>query len=116
MQRNSMLSDDECEQLHQMIGEAMNNSQIAEWFDGTWSEVRNEHSIIVPDGVMYRPDRVMISENRTVVVDYKFGLEQKASYTRQIANYCDLLRQMGYENVEGYIWYIALGEVVAVNN
>ena len=116
MQRNSMLSDDECEQLHQMIGEAMNNPQIAEWFDGTWSEVRNEHSIIVPGGAMYRPDRVMISENRTVVVDYKFGLEQKASYTRQIANYCDLLRQMGYENVEGYIWYIALGEVVAVNN
>ena len=33
------------------------------------------------------------------MVDYKFGMEQKASYTRQISNYCDLLRQMGYENV-----------------
>lgn len=116
MQRNSMLSDEECARLRQMIGEAMNNQMIAEWFEGEWQEVRNESSIIVPNGEMYRPDRVMIGRERTVVVDYKFGLEQKAAYTRQIANYCELLRQMGYPNVEGYIWYIALGEVVAVEN
>lgn len=116
MQRNSMLSDEECARLRQMIGEAMNNQMIAEWFEGEWQEVRNESSIIVPNGEMYRPDRVMIGRERTVVVDYKFGLEQKAAYTRQIANYCELLRQMEYPNVEGYIWYIALGEVVAVEN
>lgn len=116
MQRNSMLSDEECARLRQMIGEAMNNQMIAEWFEGEWQEVRNESSIIVPNGEMYRPDRVMIGRERTVVVDYKFGMEQKAAYTRQIANYCELLRQMGYPNVEGYIWYIALGEVVAVEN
>ena len=116
MQRNSMLSDSECAQLHQMIGEAMQNPTIAEWFEGTWNEVRNESSIIVPDGGTYRPDRVMIGNGRTIVVDYKFGMEQKAAYTRQIAHYCKLLRQMGYENVEGYIWYIALGEVVPAAN
>ncbi len=116
MQRNSMLSDEECKRLHQLIHEAMSNQTIAEWFDGSWSEVRNENSIIVPGGTMYRPDRVMIGNGRTVVVDYKFGMEQKGSYTRQIKNYCELLRQMGYENVEGYIWYIALGEVIAVEN
>lgn len=116
MQRNSMLSDEECARLRQMIGEAMSNQMIAEWFEGKWQEVRNESSIIVPNGEMYRPDRVMISGERTVVVDYKFGMEQKAAYTRQIANYCELLRQMGYANVEGYIWYIALGEVVSVEN
>lgn len=116
MQRNSQLSDNECARLHQMIDEAMQNPLIAEWFEGEWSEVRNESSIIVPNGAMYRPDRVMIGSERTVVVDYKFGMEQKAAYTRQIAHYCELLRQMGYPNVEGYIWYIALGEVVAVEN
>ena len=116
MQRNSLLSDEECARLHEMIDEAMRNPQIAEWFDDKWSEVRNEHSIIVPDGGTYRPDRVMINEERTVVVDYKFGMEQKGSYSRQIAHYCKLLRQMGYQQVEGYIWYIALGEVVAVSN
>ena len=43
-------------------------------------------------------------------------MEQKGSYSRQIAHYCKLLRQMGYQQVEGYIWYIALGEVEAVSN
>lgn len=116
MKRNSILSDDECLRLHQLIHEAMSNPIISEWFNGTWNEVRNESSIIVPNGAMYRPDRVMIGDGRTVVVDYKFGIEQKASYARQIANYCKLLHQMGYENVEGHIWYIGLGEVVSVKN
>ena len=116
MQNNSMLSNAECDNLRTMIADAMNNPQIAEWFNGTWSEVRNENSIIVPGGAMYRPDRVMIGSDRTIVVDYKFGMEQKASYTRQIAHYCKLLKQMGYTNVEGYIWYIALGEVATIEN
>ena len=116
MQNNSMLSNAECDNLRTMIADAMNNPQIAEWFNGTWSEVRNENSIFVPGGAMYRPDRVMIGSDRTIVVDYKFGMEQKASYTRQIAHYCKLLKQMGYTNVEGYIWYIALGEVATIEN
>lgn len=116
MQRNSLLADTECVQLREMIATAMQNEQIAEWFGDGWEEVRNESSIIVPNEGVYRPDRVMIGKERTVVVDYKFGAEQKESYKRQINSYCKLLRRMGYRNVEGYIWYIALGEVVATEN
>ena len=114
MRRNALLSDEESDHLRELIEKAMQNPTIAEWFNGEWQEVRNESNIIVPDGAMYRPDRVMISDERTVVVDYKFGMEQTTAHTRQIARYCKLLHEMGYRNVEGHIWYIALNKVESI--
>jgi CRISPR/Cas system-associated exonuclease Cas4 (RecB family) len=56
----------------------------------------------------------MIKGDRAVVVDYKFGAEKFASHRKQIAEYMRLLREMGYEQVEGYVWYLSLGEIVAI--
>jgi hypothetical protein len=56
----------------------------------------------------------MMQGGRAVVVDYKFGLSEAAKYERQIRNYARLLGQMGYAPVEGYIWYIATGQLVRV--
>ncbi len=86
------------------------HSEIGEWFDGSWEEVLNEREII-SRGKIYRPDRVMIQGERAVVVDYKFGLTDSAKYERQISHYAQLLNQMGYTQVDGYIWYIATGQL-----
>ena len=52
-----------------------------------------------------RPDRVMMSEKETIVVDYKFG-KPKAEYIDQVKEYMDLLQKMGHNNVKGYVWYV----------
>ena len=61
-----------------------------------------------------RPDRVMIKGNKAVVVDYKFGSEKSKLHHKQVANYMNLLHQMGYTSIEGYIWYLSMGEIVKV--
>ncbi len=78
-----------------------------------------ERDIILPDaerakGLKRRPDRVMIRGRRAVVVDYKFGEKDPASYRRQIALYLDLLREMGYTETEGWLWYVKLGRTERV--
>ena len=61
---------------------------------------------------MRRPDRVMIKDDRVIVVDYKFGEKHNAVYKKQMAEYIALLRDMKcYRHIEGYVWYVALGEV-----
>jgi len=75
-----------------------------EWFDGSW-EVRTEATVILPGGIARRPDRVMISGDRIVVVDYKFG-EPSDRYRRQAAAYRDMLLQMGYAGVRSWLWYV----------
>ncbi|MBO5903023.1 MAG: UvrD-helicase domain-containing protein [Tidjanibacter sp.] len=108
------ISEEEYVMLNSRINTALTDPKIAEWFNGEWRTIRNEHQILLPVGKTNRPDRVMISEDRCVVVDYKFGRHQKESYVEQIRKYMTLLYQMGYKKTEGYIWYVTLGEVVEV--
>ena len=63
-----------------------------------------------------RPDRVMISGERAVVVDYKFGEEHTPQHTRQVKQYITLLQEMGYKQIEGYLWYLTTGKIVKIEN
>ena len=50
-----------------------------------------------------RPDRVMMKDGEVIVVDFKFGKKRKA--------YMDLLSDMGYEHIRGYLWYVFNNEL-----
>ncbi len=49
-----------------------------------------------------------------MVVDYKFGELEPEKYRRQIREYAELLRQMGYERTEGYLWFVRLQRIEKV--
>ncbi len=115
MQHDSVISPSEAERLRHEVGKTLEEPTIAEWFGGTWSEIRNENDIITPrGGAIRRPDRVMIKGRRAVVVDYKFGEEEREKYADQLRDYMSLLAQIGYTDIEGFIWYVRLGKVVKV--
>ncbi len=99
--------------IEEAIHRLMENKQAKAWFSDEWT-VRNEHNIILwkENKVSeQRPDRVMMKEDETVVVDFKFGLPQK-SHVRQVEQYIALLREMGYPNVHGYLWYVLNGNKI----
>lgn len=91
-----------------MVASAAPNGWFAEG-----AEVFNELSIIDTDGQVYRPDRVVVCGSRAVVVDYKFGARH-SGYSRQVSQYAQMLRSMGYEDVEGYLWYAAENNIEKV--
>ena len=101
---DGLLSRQECSTLITQVEQALDNTIAGRWFDGSWKSIRRECNIISGNDTR-RPDRVMISDDEAVVVDYKFGQEEKI-YRRQISEYISLLRQMGYKKVSGYIWYV----------
>lgn len=113
------LNKKEHDELTVALAKVMNNELIASWFDSRWT-VRNESSIVVPDdGVIksfsvFKPDRVIMCGNEAVVIDYKFGLSTSPKYLRQVSNYVELLRSMGYTNVKGYLWFVQHGRIEVV--
>jgi len=125
---DAALSPAEAEALREAIARQFGNPLVAGWFDGGWNVVRNENEIIVPrrvrirrtrreqaaDRTLRRPDRVMVKEGRAVVVDYKFGLAENPDHRRQLGEYVGLLREIGYAEVEGYLWYVRMERVVKV--
>lgn len=90
---------------------------MADWFSGRWQLLR-EVSILLPDGKggvgELRPDRVMVSDNKAVVLDYKFGKHNHLAYSKQVGRYMKVLTDMGYSDVEGYLWYGFDNELVKV--
>ncbi len=104
------ISDNDAVTLRSNIARAMTNEEVKGWFDGSWEEVFVEREIIA-NGRFHRPDRVMVRGKEAVVMDYKFGLNQSDKHIEQINLYASLLRQMGYEKVRGYLWYLSIGEI-----
>lgn len=114
MSLDCLIDAEQAEALNTKISHILTDSRVKEWFSTGWDSVKCECAIIA-DGDIRRPDRVMIADKRAVIVDYKFGDKRSASYRKQMAEYMRLLGAMGiYSQVEGYVWYISLGEIECV--
>ncbi|MDR0612087.1 MAG: UvrD-helicase domain-containing protein [Dysgonamonadaceae bacterium] len=89
------------------IESAIRKSGVEDWFSDKY-KVYSEFSILVEENgeiTTKRPDRVLLSETETLVIDYKFG-EPHAAHRKQMRQYVGLLESMGYPRVRGHIWYV----------
>lgn len=103
------------EELRRELKQKFSNATVSSWFSDKWT-IFNECNIMqLKNGkiVEDRPDRVITDGNETIVIDYKFG-HKNAAYNKQVQRYMNLMQQMGYPNVKGYLWYVNLDEVESV--
>ena len=78
----------------------MNDASLRPYF-AHHLRVKKEVTIVMPNGEIRRPDRIVfMPDGEVVVIDYKTGQEHEL-YQEQIDNYCRLLREMGYSKVSG---------------
>lgn len=95
------------EMLRTKLKEKFSNPTVADWFSERWT-VFNECNIMrIENGLIKeeRPDRVITENGKAIVIDYKFG-KRNDGYNKQVERYMKLLKGMGYEQIEGYIWYV----------
>ena len=55
----------------------------------------------------------MINGDTAIVVDYKFARPVE-KHKEQVQFYMKLLREIGYRNVKGYLWYVYKNEILDV--
>ena len=100
--------------IAQELTSLITTPEVQHWFS-TDVQVLNETDIIISDTSVSRPDRIVIDGDRVVVIDYKFGNIEKKSYCTQVSRYMNYLRLMGYEHVDGYIWYVTKSKLLPVD-
>ncbi|MCU0472399.1 MAG: UvrD-helicase domain-containing protein [Bacteroidales bacterium] len=83
---------------------------VSDWFR-PGNSVMKETDILLPSGVTKRPDRVILMDGKAVVIDFKFGVENK-HYTEQIEQYRNLLADMGYRDIDAFLWYVDNNKIV----
>ncbi|MCR5361177.1 MAG: UvrD-helicase domain-containing protein [Bacteroidales bacterium] len=102
--------DDVLQHIHNALG----CDEARTWFDPQ-NRTLNEQDIITQSTHTQRPDRIVLTpDGRTIVIDYKTGEERNTRYRKQVGHYVKLLREMGFPQVEGHIWYVESGEIVPV--
>ena len=105
--REGVIEYSEKEKIKEFVTRAINRPEVAEWFSGRY-RLYNECNIIYSQhgkALTKRPDRVMTEADNAIIVDFKFGKENKR-YSRQVKEYAALLKKMGYNNISGYLWYV----------
>jgi len=105
-------SDESAKMVVELTG-LLSDQEVKSWFDGTYRVV-NERSILTGANGVKRPDRIMIGEDGVVVVDYKSGDVESDNYKYQLRTYIRELKNCGFENVSGYIWYTKTNKRVLV--
>jgi hypothetical protein len=102
-------------QIHKLTGWALGHPMVKEWFSGSW-DLYNECAILYyENGELQtrRPDRVMMKDGQVIVLDFKFG-KPSPVYNQQVKEYMNLLSNMGYKHIRGYLWYIFNNELEEV--
>lgn len=111
-QLKGLVSNVEAPEIKKSIKNLFSNPTVKNWFED-FDELKNERSILLKNGESYQPDRVVVKNNTTYLVDYKTG-EQEEKHKEQIKNYRNLLSQMGYQNISAQLLYVNDGSLVEV--
>ena len=106
------VSEEESIEIGKKVNEMIALPEVADWFLPE-NKVMNEAGILLPGGLTRRPDRVIFRNGKTTIIDFKFGAENPR-YAVQVDQYRRLLVEMGYENIEAFIWYVDKNKVVSV--
>jgi len=106
---DGLISEQEVQPTRNVMLSVIRRCAPLHWFDGTY-RCLNEVSLVDAQGEVTRPDRVLVEkdkplgEGEAIVIDYKFG-EKKSQYRKQVQDYMEQLRNMGYSKVSGALLY-----------
>jgi ATP-dependent exoDNAse (exonuclease V) beta subunit len=107
------IKEQEKENIISEIEGYLTKPEVMEWYSGIYI-VLNEAVVLHPGSGISRPDRVMIGKDKVIVVDYKFGESEETKYKYQVKRYMKSITEMGYTNVEGFIYYVKSGKIEAI--
>jgi ATP-dependent helicase/nuclease subunit A len=108
-----LITSEEKDHLEKELSEVLSVAEIAEFFRSDYTAI-SEREIILPSGEMLRPDRVLILNEKAIVIDFKSGKQNK-SHEVQVNRYAEVLQQMGYTSVEKYLVYLSERKVIEID-
>jgi ATP-dependent exoDNAse (exonuclease V) beta subunit len=113
MLNEGFFREEELRSLEQQATTVLAHAELQQLLNSS-TETVSEKSIIDRDGKSYRPDKVLISDNEVIVIDYKFTQKESPAHIKQVHGYRTLLQEMGYASVSTYLFYANSGELKLV--
>ncbi|WP_394748253.1 UvrD-helicase domain-containing protein [Spongiimicrobium salis] len=104
LQRNGDSSAKDIASLEQIIHQIIRHPKLAPYYK-EGNIVYNERDIITENGLILRPDRVVLQDKEATIMDYKTG-KKDPRYHQQLATYADAVEKMGFQIANRILIYI----------
>ena len=99
--------------LEQKIRDIFETETVKQWFlPGQRHHVFIESPIITDEGVL-RPDRVIVDNDAVTIIDFKTG-GKRDSHIKQMIQYKNAVKAMGYREVQAFLFYLETKEIVEI--
>lgn len=98
------IEKEESEKLSIGIKRFIQSPEVAPFFQLENAKILTERDIISSSNEIKRPDKVVIFDDKLVLIDFKTSFFDP-KHQKQITSYKQLLNEMGYNQVEAYLLY-----------
>lgn len=118
-----ILDGSSVDELVEDVKQMLEMTEVRQWF-APQNQVLCETDIVTRTTHTQRPDRIVFTpDGGVIIIDFKTGEVQdeatlppnKRSYKEQVKHYMKLLAEMGYERIEGYLWYLDKEKIVKIS-
>ena len=107
------LSESEKEEVEKQLVSLFSDPVFRDWFEGE-GILLAEQGILLPGGMQKRPDRIILRENESLIVDFKTG-EELENYGNQVREYMALVQKLTQKPVKGYLCYLETRKIETVH-
>ncbi|WP_027137970.1 UvrD-helicase domain-containing protein [Gaetbulibacter saemankumensis] len=98
------INGDQANSLKDIMLQIVRHPKLENYFNDHHTVI-NERDIITNEGIILRPDRLVInSNNEAVIIDFKTGLQDKKHF-QQLQSYQDVLEQMNLKVLKKILIY-----------
>ena len=102
--RHGLIINDEIKELRVLLNLVLKNNELKPYF-AQGLRVKNEEEILLSNGCVLRPDRLVFKKNEVTIIDYKTGQENN-THKKQVLEYKTEIEKMDYRVKECLLVYI----------
>ena len=107
------LTSENLELIKSWLIKAYSNNELQDLLSKGTS--MSERTLIVDELKRLRPDKLIISDNKCYVIDFKTG-EKLPKHKKQVLEYAKVLSQMEFEEIKGFLYYAETSELERVGS
>lgn len=99
-----IIADEEKDEIIKTLSNLLSHPEVKRFFI-KGLKIKNEAEILLPDGHLLRPDRLVFEEDKLIIIDYKTG-KPESRHRLQLNKYAREISKLGYTKIEKYLIYI----------
>ena len=90
--------------LAETLTDLLHQNDIKPFFEKGLN-VKTEAEMILSDRSILRVDRVILYDQKAIILDYKTGRTRKDDHIKQLNQYARAIQEMGYPNIDKFLLY-----------